>query len=81
VSLTRAACFCCRGCSHRPRQAWRKYINDENSHLVSPDALALLSELLQYDHQARPTAAEAMQHTYFAPIRQMHEQQQTASKK
>jgi casein kinase II subunit alpha len=63
-------------CGYRPRQSWRKYINDDNSHLVTPEALALLTELLRYDHQLRPTAAEAMQHAYFAPIRAMQEQQQ-----
>lgn len=63
-------------CGYRPRLPWRKFVNDENSHLVSPDALALLSDLLQYDHQLRPTAAEAMQHSYFAPVRHLHEQQQ-----
>jgi casein kinase II subunit alpha len=63
-------------CGYRPKQSWRKYINDDNSHLVSPEALALLTELLRYDHQLRPTAAEAMQHAYFAPIRALHEQQQ-----
>jgi serine/threonine protein kinase len=63
-------------CGYRPRQPWRKFINDDNAHLITPDALSLLSELLRYDHQARPTAAEAMQHSYFAPIRSVREQQQ-----
>jgi casein kinase II subunit alpha len=36
---------------------------------VSPEALDLLGKLLSYDHQERPTAAEAMAHEYFAPVR------------
>lgn len=67
-------------CGFRPKQPWRKFMNDDNTHLISPDALALLSELLRYDHQLRPTAAEAMQHIYFAPVRQMHDAQ-TGSRK
>lgn len=62
-------------CGFRPKQQWRKFINDENTHLMSTDALALLSELLRYDHQLRPTAAEALQHNYFSPVRHMHEAQ------
>ncbi len=59
-------------CGHRPRTPWRKFVNDDNAHLVSAEALSLLGELLQYDHAARPTAAEAMAHPYFAPVRHLH---------
>eukprot|EP00879_Flechtneria_rotunda_P016319 GHRR01017074.1.p1 GENE.GHRR01017074.1~~GHRR01017074.1.p1 ORF type:complete len:216 (+),score=43.38 GHRR01017074.1:60-707(+) len=62
-------------CGYRPRQSWRKFINDDNAHLISPEALSLLTELLRYDHQMRPTAAEAMGHSYFAPVRPLHEQE------
>ncbi|KAI8465873.1 MAG: kinase-like domain-containing protein [Monoraphidium minutum] len=54
---------------YRPRQPWRKFINDDNRHLVTPEALDLLGRLLTYDHQERPTAAEAMAHPYFEPVR------------
>jgi casein kinase II subunit alpha len=54
---------------YRPRQPWRKFVTDDNRHLVTPEALDLLSKLLTYDHQLRPTAAEAMAHEYFAPVR------------
>ena len=53
----------------RPRTPWRKFVNDDNRHLVNADALSLLDALLRYDHAARPTAAEAMAHPYFAPVR------------
>eukprot|EP00877_Chromochloris_zofingiensis_P009371 jgi/Chrzof1/4688/Cz14g22250.t1 len=62
-------------CGYRPRQPWKKFVNEENRHLISAEALNLLSQLLRYDHQERPTAAEAMTHPYFAPVRRMHEQQ------
>jgi casein kinase II subunit alpha len=61
-------------CGYRPKLPWRRFVTDDNKHLVSPEALALLTELLRYDHQARPTAAEAMQHEFFAPIRAMQQQ-------
>jgi len=46
-------------------------VNDDNKLQVSDEAIDLLDRLLQYDHQARPTAAEAMQHPWFTTIRQM----------
>lgn len=47
------------------RKRWEQFIQTENQHLVSPEALDLLDKLLRYDHQQRLTAAEAMQHPYF----------------
>lgn len=32
---------------------------------MSPEVFDLLDNLLQYDHQDRPTAKEAMNHPYF----------------
>lgn len=55
-------------CLYVPRQTrkrWEQFIQSENQHLVSPEALDLLDKLLRYDHQQRLTAAEAMQHPYF----------------
>lgn len=51
------------------RKPWEKFITAENKHLVTPDALDLLDKMLVYDHQKRITAAEAMQHAYFAELR------------
>uniref|UniRef100_A0A674NQ63 non-specific serine/threonine protein kinase n=1 Tax=Takifugu rubripes TaxID=31033 RepID=A0A674NQ63_TAKRU len=48
------------------RKRWEQFIQSENQHLVSPEALDLLDKLLRYDHQQRLTAAEAMQHPYFS---------------
>lgn len=47
------------------RKRWEQFIQAENQHLVSPEALDLLDKLLRYDHQQRLTAVEAMQHPYF----------------
>jgi hypothetical protein len=33
------------------RKPWTKFINAENQHLVSPEALDFLDKLLRYDHQ------------------------------
>lgn len=51
------------------RRDWRIYITKKNRHLVSDEALDLLGNLLVFDHQKRLTCQEAMQHEYFAPIR------------
>ena len=33
------------------RKPWSKFLNPENQHLVSPEAVDLLDKLLRYDHQ------------------------------
>lgn len=33
------------------RKQWTKFVNNENQHLVSPEALDFLDKLLRYDHQ------------------------------
>jgi hypothetical protein len=33
------------------RKPWSKFVNSENQHLVSPEALDFLDKLLRYDHQ------------------------------
>ncbi|CAI0430406.1 unnamed protein product [Linum tenue] len=51
------------------RKPWSKFINADNQHLVSPEAIDYLDKLLRYDHQDRLTAKEAMAHPYFAQVR------------
>lgn len=48
---------------------WSTFVMPENRHLISDDALALLSAMLQYDHQRRPTARECMDFAYFDPVK------------
>jgi len=50
------------------RKPWSKFLNPENQHLVSPEAVDLLDKLLRYDHQERLSPTEAMRHPYFAPV-------------
>ncbi|KAJ8248823.1 hypothetical protein GJAV_G00228130 [Gymnothorax javanicus] len=50
------------------RKRWEQFVQSENQHLVSPEALDLLDKLLRYDHQQRLTATEAMEHPYFYPV-------------
>uniref|UniRef100_A0A8B9LGT7 non-specific serine/threonine protein kinase n=1 Tax=Astyanax mexicanus TaxID=7994 RepID=A0A8B9LGT7_ASTMX len=50
------------------RKRWERFVHSENQHLVSPEALDFLDKLLRYDHQARLTAREAMEHPYFYPV-------------
>ncbi|KAH0468470.1 hypothetical protein IEQ34_003503 [Dendrobium chrysotoxum] len=47
------------------RKPWSKFINSENEHLVSPEAIDFLDKLLRYDHQDRLTAREAMFFLHF----------------
>ena len=53
-----------------PRKPWSKYVDAQNAHLATADALDLLSKMLRWDHQQRLTAAEVMAHPYFDPIRE-----------
>jgi casein kinase II subunit alpha len=53
---------------HHSRKAWERFTTAENMHLVTPEAIDFLDQLLKYDHAERLTAAEAMEHPYFAPV-------------
>merc|ERR1712179_518555 len=50
------------------KKRWERFVNTENQHLVSAEAIDLLDKLLRYDHQERLTAREAKDHEYFAPV-------------
>jgi casein kinase II subunit alpha len=50
------------------KKPWSKFITNENKHLVSNEALDLLSRMLVYDHAERIIPKDAMQHPYFAPV-------------
>jgi casein kinase II subunit alpha len=52
------------------RKPWTKFVTADNQHLATPEAMDFIDKLLRYDHQERLTAEEAMQHPYFAPIRE-----------
>lgn len=51
-------------------KAWSKFVSPDNAHLCSDDALSFCGGLLKYDHQERLLAIEAMDHPYFAPVKQ-----------
>uniref|UniRef100_A0A665WAW9 non-specific serine/threonine protein kinase n=1 Tax=Echeneis naucrates TaxID=173247 RepID=A0A665WAW9_ECHNA len=53
------------------RKRWERFVHSENQHLVSPEALDFLDKLLRYDHQARLTAHEAMDHPYFCKLQKI----------
>merc|ERR1712147_387434 len=50
------------------KKRWERFVNTENQHLVSAEAIDLLDKLLRYDHQERLTARQAKDHEYFAPV-------------
>ncbi|KAI8391757.1 kinase-like domain-containing protein [Radiomyces spectabilis] len=54
-------------CAPKP---WTKFVTASNSRYMSPELFDLLDKLLEYDHQQRLTAQEAMAHSYFAPVRE-----------
>ncbi|EQC29921.1 CMGC/CK2 protein kinase [Saprolegnia diclina VS20] len=61
------------------KKPWEKFLTADNKHLVTPEALDFLENLLKYDHQERLTAKEAMAHPYFQVIRDHHDAQQQAA--
>lgn len=50
------------------RKPWHRFVNDENKHLATPDAIDFVDRLLRYDHAERPTAREAMEHPWIASL-------------
>lgn len=57
-------CSCC-GVSY-PKQAWARFVNNENRANMSNEVVDLLDRLLRYDHCERLTAAEALSHAFFS---------------
>ena len=55
------------------RKPWSKFVNADNQHLVSSEAIDFLDKLLRYDHQERLTSAEAQDEPYFLPVKQAAE--------
>jgi casein kinase II subunit alpha len=51
------------------RRPWARFVTADNQHLVSPEGVDFLDKLLRYDHAERLTAAEAMAHPWFEPVR------------
>lgn len=70
-AVVSVVCVC-----RQSRKRWEQFVQTENQHLVSPEALDLLDKLLRYDHQQRLTATEAMEHPYFC---KQHTQQSMAT--
>ena len=52
------------------RRPWEDFITSDNFKLQSPEAWNLLDGLLEVNSTERLSAAEALQHPYFAPVRQ-----------
>ena len=54
------------------KKPWHKFVNTQNEHLVSEEALDLLAKMLRYDHAERITPKDAMEHPYFKPVKEHH---------
>eukprot|EP00918_Siedleckia_nematoides_P096306 GHVU01211226.1.p1 GENE.GHVU01211226.1~~GHVU01211226.1.p1 ORF type:complete len:380 (+),score=81.76 GHVU01211226.1:562-1701(+) len=69
--------------SRHPRKPWKNFVTPENGHLATPDAIDLIGKMLVYDHSNRILPLEAMQHPYFAAVReeeQKREQEAAANR-
>ncbi len=55
-----------------PKKPWSKFVTSENAALCPDAAIDILSKMLVYDHAERITPKEAMEHEYFAPVREHH---------
>jgi len=55
-----------------PKKEWEKFINPTCAALANSEALDLLSKMLRYDHAERLTPKDAMEHPYFAPVKEYH---------
>lgn len=53
------------------RKPWSRFVNADNQHLATPEAIDFIDKLLRYDHQERITSQDALSHHYFNPIRNM----------
>lgn len=51
------------------RKKWERFIKTENEYLVNEDAINFLEMTLRYDHTERITAKDALEHSYFQPVR------------
>lgn len=50
---------------------WTRFVTPEMARVANAEAMDLLDKCLRFDHQERPTAAEAMLHPYFDPVRNL----------
>ena len=62
------------------KKPWHKFVNSQNEHLVSEEAIDMLSKMLRYDHAERITPKDAMEHPYFKPVKEYHAKGGVASK-
>lgn len=52
------------------RKPWSRFVTSDVQHLITEEGLDFLDKLLVYDHMQRLTAQEAMDHAFFAPVRE-----------
>lgn len=53
-----------------PVKPWASFINADNQHLATPEALDMINQTVRFIHEERLTAKEAMAHPYFLPVRE-----------
>jgi len=55
-------------CEGHPERSWNEFVSNNNKELATSESIDLLSQMLQYDHMARPTAREALEHPYLKAV-------------
>lgn len=60
------------------KRPWESFINEKNQDVANPEALDLLSKMLQYDKNLRINCKDAMAHSYFDPVREFCAKQDAA---
>jgi len=53
-----------------PKVPFSEFVNSTNGKLANPEAVDLVDKMLVYDKAKRPTAKEAMSHSYFTPVKE-----------
>ena len=54
----------------KPRVKWSTHVPKSRESKAGEEALDLLDRMLTWDHELRITAKEAMEHSYFDPVRE-----------
>ena len=57
------------------KQPFSSFVNQKNQHMISDEALDLLSKMLVYDKNLRINCNDAIAHPYFDPVREFLKRQ------
>ena len=58
------------------KKKFQIFVKEDNQHLISEEALDLLSKMLIYDHAERISAKDALDHPYFKDVKDYYQDQE-----